>query len=107
MVRHCVLFKMSASSSAPEIDECLRGLAAVAGALPGLLDFVGGRDVFPETRNRGYTHGFVMTFDTAAHRDAYLTHPDHVALATRVWKLVDGGKDGTLIVNFDELRVGV
>jgi hypothetical protein len=30
-----------------------------------------------EGLNDGFTHGFIMSFDTAANRDAYLPHPEH------------------------------
>ncbi len=33
----------------------------------------------PENRNHGFTDGFLLTFKTTADRDAYLTHPAHVA----------------------------
>jgi hypothetical protein len=30
-----------------------------------------------EGLNDGFTHGFVMTFDSPQSRDAYLPHPEH------------------------------
>ena len=38
----------------------------------------------PEGLNDGYTHGFIMTFDSAASRDAYLPHPVHEDVKERV-----------------------
>jgi hypothetical protein len=34
--------------------------------------------------NQGFTHGFIMTFQDTASRDAYLTNPDHDRVKTAV-----------------------
>jgi hypothetical protein len=54
-----------------------RALKNLKGEIPGILDFAGGPYSSHEGLNQGYTHGFVMTFDSAASRDAYLPHPKH------------------------------
>jgi hypothetical protein len=101
MVKHCVLFKLRPGASKAAVDACLEDLARLVGRISGLLDFAGGPDTFPETRNRGYTYGFVMTFDTAASRDAYVPHPDHRRVAEALLQLVDGGLEGTLVMDFE------
>lgn len=35
----------------------------------------------PEGLNEDFTHGFIMTFDSAKSRDAYLPHPEHQRVA--------------------------
>jgi hypothetical protein len=42
-----------------------------------LLDFCHGPYSSPEGLNDGFTHGFIMTFESSAARNAYLPHPEH------------------------------
>ncbi len=49
----------------------------MVGKIPGLLSMKHGPYESPEGLNDGFTHGFVMTFDTQKSRDAYLPHPEH------------------------------
>jgi hypothetical protein len=52
-------------------------MASMVGRIPGLLDFHHGPYDSAEGLNDGYTHGFIMTFESPAARDAYLPHPVH------------------------------
>ena len=77
MLRHVVLFKYK-----PEADEAARAAVAQAFvALKGEIAFLRalewGRNESPEGLDKGYTHCFVLSFDSAADRDAYLPHPAH------------------------------
>jgi hypothetical protein len=76
---HVVLLKFPASKQhrAAEVFAALDGLRA---KLPGFLSFTGGPYSSPEGLNQEYTHGCVMTFQDAAARDFYLTHPEHEAV---------------------------
>jgi hypothetical protein len=49
----------------------------MVGKVPGLLEFLHGPYDSAEGLNDGFTHGFIMTFDSPASRDAYLPHPVH------------------------------
>jgi len=48
---------------------------------------------------KGFTHGFCMTFADAAARDVYLPHPEHERVKALVLQVLDGGLDG--VVAFD------
>ena len=50
---------------------------------PGIIALKEGPSVSPEGLERGHDYGFVVTFDDAAARDAYLPHPEHLAAADR------------------------
>jgi hypothetical protein len=52
-------------------------MKGMVGQIPGLLDMEHGPYESAEGLNDGFTHGFVMSFDTAANRDIYLPHPEH------------------------------
>ncbi len=77
MVRHYGMFQFHPEVTPDQIDECFTEMCAMVGRIPGLLSMEHGPYDSPEGLNDGYTHGFVMTFDNGASRDAYLPHEEH------------------------------
>jgi hypothetical protein len=47
--------------------------------------------------NGGFVDGFVVTFENTEARDAYLAHPDHLAVGQRIVAAIDGGLSGLLV----------
>ena len=45
--------------------------------IPGITAFEDGVNNSPEGKNLGFTHVYMLTFEDAAARDAYLPHPEH------------------------------
>ena len=45
--------------------------------IPGITGFEDGVNNSPEGKNLGFTHVYMLTFDSVASRDAYLPHPEH------------------------------
>jgi hypothetical protein len=84
VISHIVLFKSKPAAPADAIERLHRALADLVGVIPGLTSFAWGTNVSPEGRGQGYDLGFVMEFDDAASRDAYLPHPAHVAVGPLV-----------------------
>ena len=76
-MKHIVLLRFKEGTAPSQVDGFFRDLANLKGVIAGILDFMGGPYSSHEGLNQGYTHGFVMTFDSAASRDAYLPHPAH------------------------------
>ncbi len=76
-VKHYGCFEFHPEISEEQIEECFRKMNTMVGEIPGLLDFHFGPYESDEGLNEGYTHGFIMTFDSADSRDAYLPHPKH------------------------------
>ena len=76
-VKHYGVFQFKSEVSPVEIATCFREMAGMVGRIPGLLDFAHGPYDSDEGLNDGFTHGFVMTFDTPQSRDTYLPHPEH------------------------------
>ena len=70
-------FEFHSGTSQGQIDACFAAMAGMVGRIPGLLDFHHGPYDSAEGLNDGYTHGFIMTFESPAARDAYLPHPVH------------------------------
>lgn len=77
MIRHFGVFTFKDSVTQAEIDHCFASLKALVGPIPGLQSMEHGPYNGDEGLNDGFTHGFLMTFDSAASRDAYLPHPLH------------------------------
>lgn len=77
MVRHFGVFQFKDTVTEKEIEHCFRTMKEMVGQIPGLLDMEYGPYNSPEGLNDGFTHGFMMTFDSLESRDAYLPHPVH------------------------------
>jgi len=99
MITHVVLLRIKKSAARAEIDRVFAELAGLREKIRGLLSFSGGAYSSPEGLDKGFTHGFVMTFSDVAARDAYLPHPEHEKVKKIVFDLLDGGLDG--VVAFD------
>jgi hypothetical protein len=76
-VRHFGAFAFKPGVSAAQIDHCFAEMRSMVGRIPGLLEITHGPYQSPEGLNDGFTHGFIMAFENAAARDAYLPHPEH------------------------------
>ena len=77
MVRHFGVFKFKEAVTEDQITNCFVTMKDMVGKIPGLLDMEYGSYNSTEGLNEDFTHGFVMTFDSLASRDAYLPHPIH------------------------------
>lgn len=86
-----VLMKIKSDTTSDQITALYAALQGLLdrGTIPGLLSFSGGPYKSPEGLNKGFTHGFCMTFENAESRDNYLPHPDHTAVASMVISMVD------------------
>jgi len=77
VIKHIALVKFKPGVSEGQIEDIFAQLKALKEGIPGILDFSSGRNNSPEGLNGGFTHGFIMTMQGAAARDAYLAHPEH------------------------------
>jgi hypothetical protein len=81
-VRHVVVFKFKAGAAPSKIEQVTDALRALQGSIPGIVSFEHGVNNSPEGKNLGFTHAFLITFEDAAARDAYLPHPEHKAFGS-------------------------
>ena len=84
MTRHFGVFQFKPEITQEQIDESFVALADLANKIPGLLSVEHGPYKSDEGLNDGFTHGFIMTFDSPESRDAYLPHPDHLVVVDLV-----------------------
>ncbi len=77
MTRHYGMFQFKEGVNNAEIDNCFAVMKDMVGKIPGLMDMEYGPYDSTEGLNDGFTHGFIMTFDSPESREAYLPHPVH------------------------------
>ena len=78
-VRHIVVFKYAPDATEEQIQAITDALRDLKDKIPGIVSFEHGVNNSPEGKNQGFTHVYLLTFENAAARDAYLPHPDHQA----------------------------
>ena len=76
-VRHMVVFKFKPDATPAQIQQVTDALRALKDKIPGIVSFEHGINNSPEKKNLGFTHAFLITFESAAARDAYLPHQEH------------------------------
>jgi hypothetical protein len=79
VLQHAVFFKFRDDASA----EAVRQVEQAFAALPAKIDTIGafewGKNNSPENLDQGFTHCFLVTFDSEEGRAAYLPHAEHQA----------------------------
>ena len=80
MLYHIVLFQPKPESAGADWDRLRTAILALPERIDGIVAVSWGPNVSPEGIGRGYERGFVMTFRDTAARDAYLPHPNHLAV---------------------------
>jgi hypothetical protein len=94
-VTHVVLVTWKPGRGAAAEQVVRPAVAALGDAIPGIVSIVEGHSSSPEGLEDGHDYGFVITFDDAAARDAYLPHPRHRVVADAI------GEGAERVVVFD------
>lgn len=84
MIRHLVLLRFTEAANDAKRAELAADFASLASQIAFIRGLEWGVNVSPEGLDKGFTHGFVVTFADAADRDAYLPHPAHQAFVERL-----------------------
>jgi hypothetical protein len=80
-VMHILMYRFREGVGESRVDEHLAFIEGLRGKFEGLVDLKCGRDV--GAGNRKYTHGFVMTFESADALDEYNKSDLHRELVER------------------------
>ena len=86
-VRHVVVFKFKPGTTPEQINQVSEAFRALQKKIPGITAFEDGVNNSPEGKNQGFTHVYMLTFESAAARDAYLPHPEHEKFGQLLGKL--------------------
>lgn len=88
-LRHVVLFKFTESSTPEDIRRIEEAFASLPSQIDEIKDFEWGTNNSPEGLDKGFTHSFLVTFDSEEGRDIYLPHPAHQEFVDIVGPHVD------------------
>ena len=95
-VRHIVVFKYKPTATPAQIAEVTTAFRGLQTTIPGIVAFEDGVNNSPEKKNLGFTHVYMLTFDSVASRDAYLPHPEHKKFGA----MLKGVLDKVLVVDY-------
>ncbi len=76
-VQHLVLFDFRDDVPDAKVAEVLEAFDKLPSEIPGISGFQWGINNSPEGLAKTFTHGFIITFESAEARDEYLPHPAH------------------------------
>ena len=78
-LKHAVFFKFKDDADPADVEKVEQAFAALPGKIDSIKAFEWGTNNSPESHDDGFTHCFMVTFDSEQGRDVYLPHPDHLA----------------------------
>jgi len=76
-LRHVVAFKFKDTATKEQIKEVEEAFRALKSKIGQIESLEWGTNVSPEKHDKGFTHGFILTFNSDKDRDTYLVHPEH------------------------------
>ena len=86
-LRHIVIFKYKPHATDDQIRQVTDAFRALQQRIPGIRAFEHGINNSPEGKNLGFTHVYMLTFDTPDARDAYLPHSEHAQFGALLGQL--------------------
>lgn len=95
-LRHIVLLKFKENTSAEDITKVEKAFAALPNKIPEIKGFEWGINNSTENLNKGFTHSFLLTFDSEEGRAIYLPHPSHKAFV----KILEPVLDDALVIDY-------
>ncbi len=95
-LRHVVCVKFKDGVSKAQSDRIIVAFAALPSKIPQIREFEFGANNSPEGLNKGFTHCFILTFDTEKDRDAYLPHASHQEFV----KIIKPVLDEVLVIDY-------
>jgi hypothetical protein len=101
-VRHIVVFKYKPGATPEQIQQVTQAFRGLRGKIPGITGFEDGVNNSPEKKNLGFTHVYMVTFESAGARDAYLPHPEHKKFGELLGKL--GVLEDAFVVDYAPSR---
>ena len=76
-LNHVVSFKFKSTAAPADIKKVESAFESLKKQIPEIVSLEWGTNVSPEKHDKGFTHGFILTFKSEKDRDAYLVHPEH------------------------------
>jgi hypothetical protein len=76
-MRHVVIFKYRQGTTEDHARQVTEAFRELKNKIPGIVSFEYGINNSSEGKDLGFTHVYMLTFEDAKARDAYLPHPEH------------------------------
>lgn len=95
-LRHVVLFTFKETATQAQIKEIENAFIALPTKIKVIRDFEWGLNNSPENLNKGFTHCFLVSFDSEKDRETYLPHPDHLAFVD----VLEPQLDDVLVIDY-------
>lgn len=100
MIRHIILFKTKPDVAESQIRDLFAALSNLRSKIPGIKSFSPGAH-FGSQRNQGFTHGFVMVFESAQALKDYGPHPEHQKVRDQLLALTPGNDGDVLAFDYE------
>jgi hypothetical protein len=94
MLSHVVLLQPKVEVSQAEIVTALEHVQALQGVIPGIVGIQVGENL-NSTNHRGYTHGFIIQFESEELFKGYAPHPAHKPVSEELQRICQS------IIDFD------
>lgn len=88
-LKHAVFFRFKEDASEEDIQKVEAAFAALPEKIDAIKQFEWGINNSPEKHDAGFTHCFMVTFDSEEGRATYLPHPDHQAFVEILKPVLD------------------
>ncbi len=88
-LKHAVFFKFKDDADPAAVKQVEDAFAALPSKIDAIKGFEWGINNSPERHSHGFTHCFMVTFDSEDGRAAYLPHPDHLAFVEVLKPVLD------------------
>jgi hypothetical protein len=79
-LKHAVFFKFKDGTPEDEVKAVEDGLAALPAKIDTIQAFEWGKNNSPEKHDQGFTHCFMLTFNSEDGLKEYMNHPEHTAV---------------------------
>ena len=81
VLRHVVCFQFKEEVSEERKAQAIQNFLGLKDEIPEIKKFEGGENTSVEGHDKGFSHCYVLTFESEAARDIYLPHPAHKRVA--------------------------
>jgi hypothetical protein len=88
-LRHVVAFKFKQSATGEQVKQVEDAFRNLKTKIKEIQAYEWGTNVSKESRNKGCTHGFILTFKNESDRDTYIDHPAHKEFGQLVGPVLD------------------
>src|SRR5205814_937931 len=95
-LRHVVAFKFKDGTTPDQIKQVEDAFRDLKKKIREIQDYEWGTNISKENRNKGCTHGFILTFKSDQDRDIYIDHPAHKDFG----KLIGPVLDDVFVIDF-------